>query len=904
MRYYCILSFGRTGSTLLVNLFYNFAQDFNTFSEIINNINFKENENISKILQEYILERCEGKKNILFKYIFSGDKKKDNFIIRELNKLNCTFLYLERNYIDSHISDKIAKKNNTYSNFNTSLKKIDLDISEIYDCINSRTEMYNFINNNIPKIHYIRYEAVFKNKTILVMIQELNKIFNNINNTDNVIYLKYEENKKIIEKQNNFENNMYNIKSITNKTIKPTETIETIETTIICKNLRIFDYYKQNINLDIDYSATLNIINVEYYLKINSGIKKYLKNKNYIFLYDNEIILTIFCEKNSEIEIIKDNNLFVKFSDYNFENNLNNIYHTYSKNIILLKHNLKPIINFIDDAFIIHLDDDMTRNMYVKNIDNYFKHFYFVKAISYKDDENVYNLCNYLLYRKYYNDDLYKLNYYHSFTFGAICIAISNIIILKFCKQNSINKLMVFEDDVILNKNMYDITDSYLSLPNTTDISYWGIKQDFRKELNFINDKWYKKNDFSWGCHSYLIHNLKAINKLLNYYSSFNTCIDCYDFVDLNCYVSKKNFFITDETNLDSNIKNSLNDNTNENNWKYNLSEYDYVKKYNFVIFNDIDKNNNSTWNTFVKSLNVNTDENLKINYKTKNINKNTLVFFDFVDREFGWDFYKFKSMYPDGVSFKWGGIIHHPFYLQEYWGNNLCVNDYLQIEYVKMSLKNCKFLIVLSNQLKNEIINSGILKDFQIDIYVLYHIMPTQKFMYTLNQPKYLTFIGWSFRNYTLFLNTKCSLKKIIKPGTTNDEQNGRFNKILNIHNTNNVDISDIEIKKYTTYEEFLDIFKNSVCFIDFDGVSANNAILECIAYNIPILVPNLEATRFYLGENYPLYFNDEADINIKINDMNIIMSAVAYLKNMDKVKFTLSYNIFNTLDIIETYI
>jgi GR25 family glycosyltransferase involved in LPS biosynthesis len=44
---------------------------------------------------------------------------------------------------------------------------------------------------------------------------------------------------------------------------------------------------------------------------------------------------------------------------------------------------------------------------------------------------------------------------------------------------------MIFEDDVILNKNMSDILDTYLSLSINTDVTYWGIKQDFRKQLIF-----------------------------------------------------------------------------------------------------------------------------------------------------------------------------------------------------------------------------------------------------------------------------------------------------------------------------------------------------------------------------------------------------------------------------------
>ena len=899
----CLISSGRSGSTLIIDFLQKFkceSVDLCVYSEIFSSLS---HENILKLnIKDFLYNILNTSGNAFIKYVYCGNRLVDEYVIRELNYLGCFFIHLDRNFIDSHISDKIAKITNVYSVKNTTLESVDLDIEEIYDCINTRIEKYNFIINSKINVYNITYENFIKDKSVNTIIDNLNVVLNDIYKTKDLTYLLYNNKQKILQKQNNYENNLYNINKLTNNKhcIKKEEVFEK-KINIICQNIMVKNYYNEFIKNIIDCDATVNIINTEYYLKANSNIKTYLKKKNYIFLCDDKIIINICFNINEEIEIIKDNNLFVKFSDYDYLSEVNKISNTYKNNIMLLKNNLNCDIKFVTDAFVVHLDFDYARCKYIQNVSTYFKNIYFVKAISYKEDENVFNLCNYFIYKNFYNKDNYYYNEFNSYTFGSICLALSNIIILNYCIQNSIYKFFIFEDDIILNKNIFNINSYYNSLPKNTDISYWGIKQDFREKLHFINDKWYKRNKFSWGTHSYLVHNCVAANKLLQKFLSFYTCIDCYDLSDLNCYVSNNNFFITDETNLTSNIKENIKDLTNENYWNYNLLEYNYINS-NFVVF-DNELTCESTWDKFVNALKKNANSELKINYNEKKIEEQTIVFFDFVDREFGWDFYKFKETYPNGVTFWWGGIIHHPFFLNSYWGNNLCVNDYLNIDYVKKSLKKCKFLIVLSDQLKNEIINSGILNDYNIDIQVLYHIMPIKNLTINFNKPKYLTFTGWSFRNYTLFLNVKTKLKKIVKPGCVSEEQYQRFNKILNIHNVNNININDIEFLNYTSYDDYLDLISNSICFIDFDGVSANNSILECIKYNVPLIVRDLEATRFYLGKDYPLYFNNINDINNILNDINKIQSAVNYLKQLDKLKFSFTYNLIKTLDIIKTH-
>ena len=64
----------------------------------------------------------------------------------------------------------------------------------------------------------------------------------------------------------------------------------------------------------------------------------------------------------------------------------------------------------------------------------------------------------------------------------------------------------------------------------------------------------------------------------------------------------------------------------------------------------------------------------------------------------------------------------------------------------------------------------------------------------------------------------------------------------------------------------------------------SANNAVVECIARNTPILINRLPASEEYLGKDYPFFFNDIDHASSLLYDLDKVYEAHIYLKNMDK--------------------
>ena len=155
----------------------------------------------------------------------------------------------------------------------------------------------------------------------------------------------------------------------------------------------------------------------------------------------------------------------------------------------------------------------------------------------------------------------------------------------------------------------------------------------------------------------------------------------------------------------------------------------------------------------------------------------------------------------------------------------------------------------------------------------------------------KKIIHIGWWLRDFNTFINLQVppSFKKklIIK----NDFKKKFFEKIVIPSNNNS-----IEIKFELSNNEYVDLFTNSVIFADIiDGV-ANNTILECIAFNTPIILRRTESSEEYLGPNYPLFFDSNEELNLLYEEpvlLNLIDKAYKYMENLDKTK--INFDSFN---------
>lgn len=147
--------------------------------------------------------------------------------------------------------------------------------------------------------------------------------------------------------------------------------------------------------------------------------------------------------------------------------------------------------------------------------------------------------------------------------------------------------------------------------------------------------------------------------------------------------------------------------------------------------------------------------------------------------------------------------------------------------------------------------------------------------------QNKQIFHIGWWLRNFKSFINfkqpTEFSKKILIKKGFEADWNtlSKRFN------------MRDITIIKELNNNNYEQLFANSCMYLDLEDTTANNVILECIKFNTPVIVRKIPAVIEYLGIKYPLYFENEKDLNMLENAdylCSMIKQANVYLQNMDK--------------------
>ena len=151
---------------------------------------------------------------------------------------------------------------------------------------------------------------------------------------------------------------------------------------------------------------------------------------------------------------------------------------------------------------------------------------------------------------------------------------------------------------------------------------------------------------------------------------------------------------------------------------------------------------------------------------------------------------------------------------------------------------------------------------------------------LFCLNKQIY--HIGWWLRNFNSFINFKIpdEFNKTILIKNSFEED---WNTLSNRMNPK----KDITIIKELNNNDYAKIFTNSCMYLDLEDATANNVILECIKFNTPVIIRKIPAVIEYLGINYPLYFENEKDLNmLASNDYlcNKITEANVYLQNMDK--------------------
>jgi hypothetical protein len=262
-----------------------------------------------------------------------------------------------------------------------------------------------------------------------------------------------------------------------------------------------------------------------------------------------------------------------------------------------------------------------------------------------------------------------------------------------------------------------------------------------------------------------------------------------------------------------------------------------------------------------------------------------------------------------------WIGFFHNPPNMPKWfdYGQNLEYMMQKNIDLI-LSLHHCKKIFVLSKHLKEHI--DILLKKYNLKIPVvcLKHPAPASnnRFDYNkfLDKPKIVQ-LGYWLRKMHSFWQIDSDLEKIwlyghpfaiemLKQEKLNNKKyqsilsNNDLNKIQRAVAVNesikikNVNITRIDDKSYD------EMISSSVIYTNMYDSSANNAVLECIATQTPLLINRIPSIEEYLGPKYPLYFRGIREANRLIRNKHKILEAHLYLKEHDELRSELSIQTF----------
>ena len=548
----------------------------------------------------------------------------------------------------------------------------------------------------------------------------------------------------------------------------------------------------------------------------------------------------------------------------------------------------------------------------IKNIytdENIYKHFQ--SLISYFTHNNYYKINNMPVFAIHFPELLDYSNFWK----------IGN----EVCKNNGFNGFCLFIKNIndYNNENIVPYK-HHINYKNSWDKGHVFINKNRKdhEQYNIVDMNKYYEYFKSNKCsnNTLIFSNFNNNPRMIKpYKKNISACINnelCGDY-------RKKIFNNFDNTNE---LKNSICHINAWNEWGENMA----LEPSNENIFEYINELNTYKKNLYnLKILNIylpehdhwsNVEKYLEV-LKSCNYNKNiTLVpFYDIYltnngkQHDFGYENSKkkFNSIKQHEkvkpLNKDWIGIFHNPFNTQtSYKHMDIWNNGWYNI---KEHLSSCKGIFCISNSLKQDIIkfldNNNIKIPFVENLY--HPLVYDDRYAFNMDlfwKCKNVYQIGSYLRHIKAIIDIEIphEFKKHITPSSKN---NKNLLKSLGFCE-NKLKERNITFKSISQ-ENYNKLFENSIIFLNLMDATANNVVLECIHSNTPIIINRLPATIEYLGEDYPLFYDNYNSIDELLTYENIL-NAHNYLKKMNKQHLSLHnfvkkiYDTFDNNNIIET--
>lgn len=157
-------------------------------------------------------------------------------------------------------------------------------------------------------------------------------------------------------------------------------------------------------------------------------------------------------------------------------------------------------------------------------------------------------------------------------------------------------------------------------------------------------------------------------------------------------------------------------------------------------------------------------------------------------------------------------------------------------------------------------------------------------------NPDKWLVQIGWYLRNYRAIYQVAVppAFRKV------HLAQSRRFIgqawRRTDLHSPfrHRPDVGDTDVVSWLANDDYDEMLTRNVIFLELFDASANNAIIEAIARDTPVVVNRHPAVAEYLGAKYPLFYDDLDEV-AGLLDLSRIQAAHEHIRALDKSEFTI---------------
>jgi hypothetical protein len=274
------------------------------------------------------------------------------------------------------------------------------------------------------------------------------------------------------------------------------------------------------------------------------------------------------------------------------------------------------------------------------------------------------------------------------------------------------------------------------------------------------------------------------------------------------------------------------------------------------------------------------------------------ILFDDFIEASFGY------RPVPSPHQEPWVGVFHQPHDAPEFLqASGQSVGSILKNPLFRASLPHLKLGITLSSPL-----GAWLQKTLGVPFVTLAHPTETQgtgfsEAAFLANKKRRIIQVGWYLRNTSAIYQLKAPddyTKTCLRTEAWWVKE--YMNKVADFWRSYNwvnhwdhkkadrLPCGTVESAARVSNDIYDRLLSENVMFIEFFSTAANNAVVECIVRNTPLVVNRLPALEEYLGKDYPLFF-DRIEDATGLFTADKILAGHAYLKGLDKRPFTGEY-------------